>query len=497
MWIQDGAAHWPERLAVVDTGRGPAGRFTYRDLDVRAERLAAWLHDVAGVRRGDRVGVLALNSVEVLDALFACVRLGAVFVPFNWRSPWRELADLIALTTPTALLYAPAFAPVAADLQRAATPIAHWFVFDDATLPAPGAPRRWAGPASEEDPACLLFTSGTTGLARAAMLSYRMISWNALNGAIRELRRNDVALTATPLFHTAGLLLYTLPLLIMGGTVVLVPKWAPEAVLDLLPREKVTLLFAVPTQFQQLLTAPNIKTADLRGVRLTSGGAPLPVSVIEEFGAVHGVPLRQGFGMTEYGPFVFITEAADAVAKAGSIGTPNACVEAAILDDTGRPVPADGVGELALRGRVLCSGYFNTETAGQAPLEADGWFHTGDLARVDADGFFWIVDRKKDMYLSGGESVYPAEVERVLQAHPAMHQCAVIGVPEPTWGEVGHAFVVLKPGAEATSAELIAFCRERLAAYKAPRHVSLVEALPLSAAGKILKRELRVSYTIT
>ncbi len=491
MWIQDGARHWPDRLAVVDTGRGEAGRFTYRELEMRAERLAVWLHDFAGVRCGDRVGVLALNSVEVLDALFACARIGAVFVPFNWRSPWRELVDLIALSTPTALLYAPAFEAVVADLKRAQVDVAQWFAFDDAALLNPAAPRVWPGPRSEEDPACLLFTSGTTGLAKAAMISYRMIAWNTLNGAIRELRCDDVTLTATPLFHTAGLLLYTLPLLALGGTVVLVPKWAPEAVLDLLQRERITLLFAVPTQYQQLLTAANFATSDLSGVRLTSGGAPLPVSVIEDFHSVHGVPLRQGFGMTECGPFLFITEAEEALAKAGSIGTPNDCVEAAILDDAGRVLAADVVGELALRGRVLCSGYFATETAGRAPLETDGWFHTGDLARVDADGFYWIVDRKKDMYLSGGESVYPAEVERVLHAHPAVHQCAVVGMPDATWGEVGHAFVVLKAGAQATHAELIAYCRERLAAYKAPRHVSLVAGLPTSAAGKILKRDLR------
>ncbi len=491
MWISDIAREWPDRLAVVDTGRGEAGRFTYRDLAARSERLAAWLRDVAGVRRGDRVGVLAQNSVEVLDALFACARLGALFMPFNWRSPWRELADLIALTRPTALLYAPSFSAVAADLRSAAAPVGTWFEFDDEALPSVAGAQIWPGPASPEDTACLLFTSGTTGLAKAAMISYRAIAWNTLNGAIRELRRDDVTLTATPLFHTAGLLLYTLPLLILGGTVVLVPKWSAEAVLDLLPRERITVFFGVPTQYQQMLTAPNFAATDFSGVRLTSGGAPLPVAVIEAFAQTHQVPLRQGFGMTEYGPFAFITDAALAVSKAGSIGTPNACVEAAILDDAGNALPVDVVGELGLRGPVLCSGFFGTETAGRAPLDGSGWFRTGDLARVDADGFYWIVDRKKDMYLSGGESVYPAEVERVLHTHPAVHQCAVVGVPDAAWGEVGQAYVVLRPGAAATAAELVAYCRERLAAYKAPRQVNLVEALPISAAGKILKRVLR------
>ena len=495
MWIEDGATHWPDRLAVVDAARGDAGRYTYRDLNDRANRLATWLRDQAGVGRGDRVGVLALNGIEALDALFACARLGAIFVPFNWRSPWRELADLIALTRPTALLYTAPFETIVNDLRRAQVAVPTWLELRDESLPAAAHSGPWPGPASEEEAACLLFTSGTTGLSRAALISYRMIGWNALNGAIRELRRDDVALTATPLFHTAGLLLYTLPLLILGGTVVTLPKWSAEAALELFRREPITLFFGVPTQFQQLLTTAGFAEADLRQVRLTSGGAPLPASVIEAYARVHPSPLRQGFGMTEFGPFGFITDASAAQAKAGSIGTPNWCVEAAVVDDAGKPVPPDAIGELVLRGRVLCSGFFGTENAGTPPLEADGWFHSGDLARIDADGFYWIVDRKKDMYLSGGESVYPAEVERVIHAHPAVHLCAVVGVPDDRWGEVGHAFVVLKPGASASPEGLIAHCRERLAAYKAPRVVQFVESLPISGAGKILKRELRGKTT--
>ena len=491
MWIEDGARHWPDRLAVVDAGRGDSGRFTYRDLNDRADRLATWLRDTAGVGRGDRVGVLALNGVEALDALFACARLGAIFVPFNWRSPWRELADLIALTGPTALLYTAPFGAVVNDLRQAEVVVPTWLELRDETLPQVADVGPWPGPASDEDAACLLFTSGTTGLPRAALISYRMIAWNALNGAIRELRRDDVALTATPLFHTAGLLLYTLPLLILGGTIVTIPKWSAEAALDLFKREPITLFFGVPTQFQQLLNTPGFAEADLRQVRLTSGGAPLAASVIEAYAPLHPSPLRQGFGMTEFGPFGFITDASAAHAKAGSIGTPNWCVEAAVVDDAGQPVPTDAIGELVLRGKVLCSGYFGTDSAGHPPLEADGWFHSGDLARVDADGFFWIVDRKKDMYLSGGESVYPAEVERIIHAHPAVQMCAVIGVPDAHWGEIGHAFVVLKPGASASPEALVVHCRERLAAYKAPRVVHLVGSLPISGAGKILKRELR------
>jgi fatty-acyl-CoA synthase len=244
--------------------------------------------------------------------------------------------------------------------------------------------------------------------------------------------------------------------------------------------------------YQALTTAPNWPQADLTSLRFcTSGGAPLPVPLVERYVAEKGVRFKQGFGMTEFGPGVFALAPEDAVRKAGSIGRPNFFVDARIVDDDNRPLGADQVGELVLKGPSFCAGYFNDPEATAEVVDAQGWFHTGDLARCDAEGYFYIVDRKKDMFISGGENVYPVEIEGVLYQHPAVHQCAIVGVPDARWGEVGHACVVVRPGASPEPAELIEFVAARLARHKVPKSVTLLDALPLSAAGKILKRELR------
>ncbi len=508
-WMERGERYWPDALAVVDVAKGPAGRFTYRDLNARANRLAGWLRDSAGVGRGDRVGLLALNGVEYLDAFFACGKLGAIFVPYNWRSHWRELVQLIEATQPKALLFSDEFRAGAAEIEAAtrATPhaIGRYLHLDGAGIPgsAPYAAALAAQPAAPvtnaaveaEDIVCLLFTGGTTGLPKGAQVSYRMIAWNTLNTIVHELQRGDITLTHTPMFHTGGLLVYTLPLLTLGGTVVIMRKWTPDEMLELVEREQVTMFFCVPTQYQLMLQSPRFAATSFRSVRfLTSGGAPLPVPVVRAYRAQHGVVFKQGFGMTEFGPGIFSMGPEFAEQKAGSIGLPNYFVDARIVDDDNQPVPAGTVGELVLKGPSLCSGYFANPEASRAAMDAEGWFHTGDLARQDSDGFYFIVDRKKDMFISGGENVYPVEIEKALYEHPAVGQCAVVGVPDEKWGEVGLACVVLKPGAAAGADELLEHCRARLARYKVPRRVVFLEALPISAAGKILKRDLREQF---
>ncbi len=248
--------------------------------------------------------------------------------------------------------------------------------------------------------------------------------------------------------------------------------------------------------YQMLTQAPNWAEADLSSLRFcTSGGAPLPVPLVEQFQREKGVRFKQGFGMTEFGPGIFALAPEDAIRKAGSIGRPNFFVDARIVDEHNRPLPPNQVGELVLKGPSFCSGYFNLPEAMAEVVDEEGWFHTGDLARCDEEWYFYIVDRKKDMIISGGENVYPMEIEQALYRHPAVHQCAVIGVPDPHWGEVGKACVVLKPGASASEEELLAFLREHLAAYKVPKSVIFFDALPVSAAGKILKRELRERFS--
>lgn len=500
-WLERGERYWPENLAVVDVAKGDAGHFTYRQLNARANRMANWLRDVVGVRRGDRVGMLAMNGVEFLDVFFACGKLGAIFVPYNWRSHWRELAALIENTQPKALIYSDDFRESVANLQSQISNLHLLHIEGDGMLGSTHyetpVQAQCETPATNqavdaEDIICLLFTGGTTGLPKGAQVSYRMIAWNTLNTIVHELQRGDITITHTPMFHTGGLLVYTLPLLTLGGTVVIMRRWTAEDMLDLIEREKVTMFFCVPTQYQMMMQSLKFAATSFKSVRfLTSGGAPLPVQVIRAYREQHGVVFKQGFGMTEFGPGIFSMGPEYAEKKTGSIGMPNYFVDARIVDDDNHPLPPNNVGELALKGPSMCSGYFDNPEATREAVDAEGWFHTGDLARMDDDGFYYIVERKKDMFISGGENVYPVEIEKVLYGHPSVAQCAVVGVPDEKWGEVGRAFVVPKPGTPAIEEELLEHCRARLAHYKVPKSVVFINALPLSAAGKILKRELR------
>ena len=495
------AVYSPDAPAFVDAGKAEPLRLTFAEADRRAVRVAAALRRL-GVSAGDRVALLARDGIEHLDCFFACAKLGALHMPLNWRLHWRETLAILNRLAPRALLFGSDFAAVVADMRATGdlhavklvhldgAPVADSVAFAE-WLAAP-APDFAPTPVQPEDIAALIFTGGTTGAPKAAAISHRQIAWNTLNTVIHDLRHGDRYLNVFPLFHTGGLFVYTVPLVLLGGMTALMRQFDAVQTLDLIARERITVFAGVPTMYQMMTAAPNWAAADMSSLRFcTSGGAPLPLALIETYRAEKGVCFKQGFGMTEFGPGVFALAPDDAERKAGSIGRPNFFIEAAVMDDTGRLLPHNTAGELVLRGPAGSSGYFGDEVATAASRDADGWFHTGDVARYDPEGFFFIVDRKKDMFISGGENVYPAEIEQALYAHPAVAMCAVVGVPDPKWGEVGAACVVLKPGATVTEAELIAFLRERLAGYKTPKSVHFVDALPMSAAGKILKRDLR------
>ncbi|MFQ5596046.1 MAG: long-chain fatty acid--CoA ligase, partial [Anaerolineae bacterium] len=443
------------------------------------------------------------------DCFFACAKLGALHTALNWRLHWRELAGIIQNTQPKALIYSDDFkdnvALLEAEFRNTQYAIRSYLHIEGAGIPRSlhyETSLQSAKPTpvaceslGAEDTAALIFTGGTTGQPKAAMVSHRMIAWNTLNTVIHDVTHNDIYLNVFPMFHTGGLFVYTLPQVIFGGTTILMRQFEPARVLELIERERVTIFAGVPTMYQMLTQAPNWETADLSSLRFcTSGGAPLPVPLVEKYTREKGVRFKQGFGMTEFGPGIFALAPEDAIRKAGSIGRPNFFVDARVVDDDNNPLGPDEVGELVLKGPSYCSGYFNNLEATAQAADDEGWFHTGDLARYDEEWYFYIVDRKKEMYVSGGENVYPTEIEAVLYKHPAVHLCAVIGVPDEKWGEAGKACVVLKPGTSATEEELIAFVRDHLARYKVPRSVEFMSELPLSGAGKILKRELRNQF---
>jgi fatty-acyl-CoA synthase len=422
-------------------------------------------------------------------------------VPFNWRLHVRELHKLICKTTPLVLIYSDEFRETVEAIAAEDTTIAHFVHLEgkgisgsrdfEKTLIDSILRPVTTEDLSEEDIACLIFTGGTTGTPKGAQISYRMIAWNTLNTIIHDLQHGDVTVNTFPMFHTGGLLVYTLPLLILGGTVILTRKFDAEQVLSLLQEYAATVYAGVPTMYQMLTQSPDWPTADLSNLRFcTSGGAPLPVKLVEQFLAVKGVHFKQGFGMSEFGPGVFALAQDDAIRKAGSIGRPNFFVDARIVDESNLPLPPGQVGELVLRGPSMCSGYFDEPEASTNAVDSEGWFHTGDLATMDEGQYFYIVDRKKDMYISGGENIYPAEIEAVLYQHQAVEMCAVVGVVDAKWGEVGKAFVVLQKGADANEEELMRHLHHHLAGYKVPKSIQFMDSLPISAAGKVLKRQL-------
>lgn len=492
----------PSKLAIIDAGKMPALRLTYRQWNRRVNRLANWLRHTAGVEKGDRVAILARDGIEHLDCFHACSKLGAIHTALNWRLHWRETAALLKDTTPKVLLYSGDFTNDVAEIRNQKLEIRNYVHFEGEgiagsllyqdVLDGSVDTAVTCETLDKEDIACLVFTGGTTGLPKGAQISHRMINWNVLNTVIHDLHHDDIYLNVFPLFHTGGLFAYTSSQIVFGNTTIITRQFDPEQVLDLIEQEQVTVFAAVPTMYQMMTQAKNWETAVLTSLRFcTSGGAPLPVPLVQQYARQKGIRFKQGFGMTEFGPGLFALPAEDAIRKAGSIGRPNFFIDVRVVDDKNRPLGPNEVGELALKGPSGCSGYWNNPEASAAVFDDEGWFHTGDLVRYDEEWYFYVVDRKKDMFISGAENVYPAEIEAALYKHEAVHMCAVIGIPDEKWGEVGKACVVLKPGTAVTETELITFLQDRLARYKVPKTVAFLKQLPISGAGKILKRELR------
>jgi fatty-acyl-CoA synthase len=499
MWIGDWlgrrARYTPHKEALVvmpaalAAGTGVPGaaplRLTYEEWNGRANRTAHFLQ-AQGVGKGDRVGVLAQNCAEMLDLLFACGKLGAIFVPYNWRLTLAELTPLVADSQPKLLFYGPHFIEAASQLAAVlpSIPLGDLDLLNGpSTAPAPNA-------VGLEDPWMILYTGGTTGRSKGAVLSHRQLTYNAWNTiAGWGLSPEDRVPILTPFFHTGGLNVFTTPLVQLGGTSILMGPYDPGQVLQVIEQERVSVLFMVPTMFQMLMEHPGFAAADFSRIKFfISGGAPCPRPIYEAYWA-KGAVFKSGYGMTEVGPNCFMLPDHEIKRKVGSVGFPIFHVGMRIWVGD-RECTLGEVGELQIAGEHLCSGYWQNPEASET-ANPDGWFRTGDLAYRDAEGFYYIVDRKKEMFISGGENIYPVEVEGVLYEHPAIAEAAVVGVNDPKWGEVGKAVVALKPGAAVTEAELVAHCQERLARYKVPKIIEFRSDLPKSAAGKILKRELR------
>ncbi|NOZ95433.1 MAG: long-chain fatty acid--CoA ligase [Acidobacteria bacterium] len=486
----------PTATALVEAGSGR--RYTYAELDSRATAWARLLRGL-GLAAGETAGLLCGNRVDFLDVFFAAGKSGVVLVPLNTRLAAPELEQIVRDSGMRVLIHDGGLADTVRRLKERVE-LDAWVALDEplngdrpagALLSAQGDGAFEGVRPAPEDLHCLLYTSGTTGNPKGVMIPHRMVTWNGYNTVVCwQLTADDVSPIFTPLYHAGGLGAFLIPIFTVGGTIVLHEHFDAEEVWTTIERERCTVVLGVPTIWKMLADSPAFRTADLSHLRwLISGGAPLPPSLIDRY-RERGVVLRQGYGLTEAGVNCFAMTDRDAWERPGSIGKPLMFTEARIVDADGHELPAGEVGELLLRGPHLSSGYWRNPGATAAAYDREGWFHTGDLARRDGEGFFYIAGRLTEMFISGGVNIHPAEVESALGEHPAVAEAAVVGIPHPTWGEVGVALVVPRTGTSPSSHELATFLETRIAPYKIPKRFVLVGEIPRTAYGKVKRAGL-------
>lgn len=506
--------YFPDNTATIFDGR----KQSYRELWMRARALSKALGEL-GVRRNDRVGIYLLNRPQFLEVVYACFEIGAVVVPLNTRLAADELVFIINDAECVAFITDETLQPLAASFNPRLKGVNRYIAIDGSgefndyeALIAPRTdyqPNNQSEPLSnesqsEEDLVGLFYTSGTTGAPKGVMLSHRNLWMNAMHSlAARAPEPNAVFLHAAPMFHLA-----TFPAVInitlIGGAHAILPKFDLQALMELIERDRVTSTVLVPTMINFLINHPDIAKHDLSSLRrITYGASPMPVELLKRAMKVFpDVEFFQGYGQTESSPLLtvlmpedHVTEGPERITRRlASCGRPVIGVEVEVVDENDKPVSHGEVGEVVARGPNVMMGYWKRPEETATTLRK-GWLRTGDMATVDEDGYIYLVDRKKDMIISGGENVYSTEVENVVYRHPAVREAAVIGVPDENWGEAVKAIVTLKDGADLSESELIEFCASRLADYKVPKSVEIrAGELPKSGAGKILKKELREPY---
>jgi fatty-acyl-CoA synthase len=484
-WIERHAAFTPEKTAIRFAGED----IGYATFAGRISRAAAGLANL-GVQRGDAVAFLGLNNPEMLVLLFACGRLGAMLAPLNWRLAAPEHALALANCPPRALFVEPEFAAHARPIAGSTTQL---LVLGEHTWQtAAEAP---SSEGDEDSPLLLCYTSGSTGAPKGVVLTQRALFWNAVNSAhMHDLTSADRVLTTLPLFHVGGLNIQTTPALHAGASVTLHPKFDVQAVFDAIERERITLAVLVPAQLMAMMESARWKSADLSSLRMITTGSTIVSEAFVRKVNARGVPLVQVYGSTETCPIASYVRAEDAERKAGSAGVAALHCELRVVDEEGRELPAGREGEIVVRGPNVSTGYWNSP-AESAQSFRNGWYHSGDIGRLDDEGHLTVVSRKKDMIISGGENIYPAELENVLLQSPSIQEACVVGRPDERWGEAVVAAVVLKPGAQMTEAQVLGLFQGRIARYKHPREVRFLDRLPRGALGKVQKENIRLAVS--
>ena len=486
--IERNAAFTPDKAAV----RSAAATLTYAQLAWRIGEVACALKSRLGVRVGDRVAILAVNHPDYLVLLYACARLGAMLVPLNWRLAMPEQVYILCDASVKALVVEQAFAPVVEPLEKALPDVRivglDYTPANGASLTAllEGASGDGRNPHVDiSSPLLLVYTSGTTGHPKGAVLRQEALVWNAvMSQHMHDMTAADHVLTVLPMFHVGGLNIQTTPALQMGATVTLHARFAPEATLEAIGRDRPTLTVLVPATMQAMIEHPRWEATQLDSLRaVTTGSTQVPQRLVDAL-TQRGVPVLQIYGSTETCPVAVYTRLSGDWRRPGSTGLPGLACEAKIIDDAGGEAAPGTAGEVVVRGPNVFFEYW-----GNAPATAEalrgGWYYTGDIATRDTDGHFFIHDRKKNLIISGGENIYPAEVERVLYAHPDVAEAAVIGRPDAKWQEVPVAYVVRRAGATTTAAEIESSCLGQLARYKVPREFVFIDTLPRNAMGKV------------
>jgi fatty-acyl-CoA synthase len=510
-----GLGSWPERRLRISPDRDAIwfeGTTTsHAGFAERVRRTAAALAAL-GVIRGSRVAWLSTNHPSALETLYACGQLGAIWVPVNARLAAPEAQYILQHCGTAVVVHGRDQSTLAADLQTRLPTIDTWLAveppMDDVTPPASRSiayenrlaaadPTPRDEPVSLDDPCLIMYTSGTTGQPKGAVLTHGNMTWNATNQLLGlDLGQHERTLALGPLFHIGGLNGTVNPTLLRGGCVVMVRRFDPEATLDVIEHQRVNSFFAVPTMLDAMAREPSFATRDLSALRsVSAAGAPVPLPTLRTW-LDRGVTMQQAYGMTEAAPGCTVLDCADAQRKIGSAGKPVFFTDVRVARPDGTDADVDEVGEVLVCGPNVMAGYWNDPQRTAEVLTDDGWYHTGDAGCLDAEGFLFIRDRYKDMIISGGENIYPAEVESALLELPGVDEAAVIGIPDDKWGETVLAYVVPSPGAPADPQTLQTGLRERLAGFKVPRHFRFVPALPKTATGKIRKIELHEQYAM-
>jgi fatty-acyl-CoA synthase len=487
-WLENRARLSPNKKAIIDEDTNKS--WTFEAVNKRSSSVAGWLKN-QGVKKGDRVALLSLNDISYFDLLFACGKIGAIFVPLNWRLSEHELNEILFDCSPLLLGIHHKFKNMYTSLQ-AAVPCSFYVgesKYDEtATLFDRS---NHLEPISEQDPLAIIYTGGTTGKPKGVVLSHQSIQWNAINTILSwNLSEEDVTINYMPMFHTGGLNALSLPILMTGGTVVIGDQYTGQKVVHSIQRYNCTIILLVPTMYHLLVQTEEFQRSEFPSMKVfLSGAAPCPFHVYEAF-QKKSLAFKEGYGLTEAGPNNFFIDPEEAQVKRGSVGKPMLFNAIKLEKEDGQEAAVNEVGELLIKGKHSFSHYWNNESATQE-IKIEGWIHTGDLAKKDEDGFHYIVGRKKDMIITGGENVYPLEIEHWLAAHPEVDEVAVIGIPDAKWGELVAAFIVRKHPQTLDEQELKDYCERKLGRYKIPKKFISLNELPKTHVGKIDKKKLK------